>query len=133
MNIVFADTSYYIALTNSHDEHHRRAFDFTEEFAGRFVTTAWVITELANTFSSRVNRQCFLDLFRDLANDSRVAIVPPTQDLFDQGINLYARRLDKDWSLTDCISFVVMHQHALEDALTADHHFEQAGFRRLLA
>jgi predicted nucleic acid-binding protein len=52
--------------------------------------------------------------------------------LFDQGFELYARRLDKDWSLTDCISFVVMREHGLTHALTGDHHFEQAGFRILL-
>lgn len=132
MKTVFADTSYYIALTNSLDEHHRDAYDFTEGYAGGFVTTAWVLTGLANTFSRPVNRKWFLDLVHDLYNDPRVRIAPPTQDLFDRGIDLYARRPDKDWSLTDCISFVVMEEHGLQEAASADYHFEQAGFRCLL-
>jgi len=48
------------------------------------------------------------------------------------GLELYARRPDKSWSLTDCISFVVMTDRGLTEALTGDHHFEQAGFRALL-
>ena len=58
--------------------------------------------------------------------------MPPTLELLEQGMDLYARRPDKEWSLTDCISFVVMSQNGLEEALTGDHHFEQAGFRILL-
>lgn len=96
------------------------------------LTTAWGITELANTFSRPVNRQWFSELLNDLRNDPRVQIVPPTQELFDRGIDLYARRPDKDWSLTDCIFFVVMEEHGLQEAASVDHHFEQAGFRCLL-
>jgi uncharacterized protein len=59
-------------------------------------------------------------------------IVPPNQELFDEGIHLFAERPDKEWSLTDCISFIIMREYDLTDALTADHHFEQAGFRILL-
>ena len=47
------------------------------------------------------------------------------------GFDLYESRLDKDWSLTDCVSFAVMTQRGLTEALTADHHFEQAGFRAM--
>jgi len=52
--------------------------------------------------------------------------------LYQRGINLYAQRPDKEWSLTDCISFVVMSDRGITEALTGDHHFEQAGFRALL-
>lgn len=61
-----------------------------------------------------------------------MTIVPFSAELFDRGIAPYSERRDKDWSLTDCISFVVMQEHGLTDALTSDRHFEQAGFRRLL-
>ena len=60
-------------------------------------------------------------------------IVPASQDVFEQGVELFENRLDKDWSLTDCISFIVMRERGLTEALTGDHHFEQAGFRALLA
>lgn len=59
--------------------------------------------------------------------------MPPSRSLFDRGIELYNARDDKDWSLTDCISFVVMEEHGIKEALTGDRHFEQAGFRALLA
>lgn len=59
-------------------------------------------------------------------------IVPVNQALFDQGWVLYKQRPDKDWSLTDCISFVVMMRDAIIQAFTSDHHFEQAGFIKLL-
>jgi predicted nucleic acid-binding protein len=61
-----------------------------------------------------------------------VTIVPPSRQLFEQGIEFYGRRPDKAWSLTDCISFVVMDEQGIQDALTGDHHFEQAGYRALL-
>lgn len=61
-----------------------------------------------------------------------VIIVRCGDDLFEQGINLFRKRPDKEWSLTDCISFVVMQQHNVSEALTADHHFEQAGFAAIL-
>jgi len=92
------------------------------------VTTAWVIAELANAMCKAANRPYFLSLLRDLQSDRRIVIVPPTQELFDRGMELFAKRLDKDWSLTDCISFVVMEDHKLHDAATLDHHFAQAGF-----
>jgi predicted nucleic acid-binding protein len=81
---------------------------------------------------ARPNRALFCELYQDLAKERRVTIVPAAQDLFEQGIELFAKRPDKEWSLTDCISFIVMQEYELTDAVTADHHFEQAGFRILL-
>jgi uncharacterized protein len=132
MRRVFADTYFFIALLNPRDEHHAMAAQYTAEFSGRMVTTAWVLTELANTLAKAHNRSLFLALLNDLRSDPRVTIVPPAQNLFDRGLELYTRRPDKDWSLTDCISFDIMEQERLTEALTADHHFEQAGFAILL-
>jgi uncharacterized protein len=64
--------------------------------------------------------------------DAQVPVVPASQELFDRGFDLFARRPDKEWSLTDCISCAVMQEHGLSDALTSDHHFRQMGFRTLL-
>jgi predicted nucleic acid-binding protein len=61
-----------------------------------------------------------------------VAIVASSRELFRRGFDLYADRPDKEWSLTDCISFVVMTDRRITDALTGDHHFEQAGFVAIL-
>jgi len=67
-----------------------------------------------------------------LHGDANTVIHPAHHDLFQQGLTLYKRRPDKDWSFTDCISFAVMQAEGLTEALTADHHFEQAGFTALL-
>jgi len=64
--------------------------------------------------------------------DQSLTIVEANHELFEHGLDLFGNRPDKSWSLTDCISFVVMQAHGLTEALTADHHFEQAGFVRLL-
>ena len=77
-------------------------------------------------------RGCFLALHKQLLIDSTVTIIPASQELFDAGIELYSGRPDKSWPLTDCISFVVMKSYGLTDALTGDHHFEQAGFKALM-
>lgn len=132
MKPVFADTVYYLALINPRDQYARAATRFTAGFSGAFVTTAWVLTEVANSLARGPDRALFLDLYRDLADDHRVSIVPPSQDLFEQAIEFYAQRPDKEWSLIDCISFLVMREFRLTDALTADRHFEQAGFKILL-
>jgi len=78
------------------------------------------------------NRSAFLELL-DMLNDSPDArILGPTPELFERGVELFRQRPDKEWSLTDCISFVAMHEAGITEALTGDHHFEQAGFRALL-
>jgi uncharacterized protein len=132
MKPVFADTVYYLALTNPRDQYASVATKFTAAFSGRFVTTAWIMTEVANSLVRGSDRVLFCEIYRDLANDPRVIIVPPAEDLFEQGIELSAQRPDKEWSLTDCISFIGMREYGLSDALTADRHFEQAGFSVLL-
>jgi predicted nucleic acid-binding protein len=96
------------------------------------VTTCWVLTEVADALSAPKNRQSALDLISSLRRNPAVEVLAPDLDLFERGLDLYARRADKAWSLTDCISFVVMSDRGLTDALTGDHHFEQAGFRALL-
>jgi uncharacterized protein len=82
--------------------------------------------------ASHVKRQVFVKLHDVLRGDRRVEIAPATSEAFAEGIKLYADRPDKDWSLTDCISFIVMKERGIIEALTGDHHFEQAGFRAAL-
>jgi predicted nucleic acid-binding protein len=74
----------------------------------------------------------FIQLLADLQANPDITIVPCSDQLLRDGIQLYAQRPDKEWSLTDCISFVVMQQEGITEALTGDHHFEQAGFVALL-
>jgi uncharacterized protein len=132
VNRAFADTSYLLALVNWRDGLHDRAVAMTGAIPGPIVTTAWVITELLDAFSQPPSRSRVMTFVRDCYADPRFVVVPPTRQLFHAGMDLFERRDDKDWSLTDCISFVVMEEEELADALTADHHFRQAGFHILL-
>jgi uncharacterized protein len=127
----FADTFYFMALLNRRDSAHAKARSQSQG-PGRIVTTEYVLNELADAMASRQKRSSLVTLYRLLRSDRNVEIVPASTELFEQGIDLYAARPDKDWSLTDCISFVVMRDRQITDALTGDHHFEQAGFRVLL-
>ncbi len=132
MIAVFADTFYFLALVNPRDQAHARAVAYTATFQGRIVTTAWVLTEFADAMSDPRNRPEFLGTLNDLRNDPQVLIVPADTVLFNAGVDLYAARTDKHWSLTDCMSFVVMQQQGIVEALTGDRHFDQAGFKALL-
>jgi len=132
VNDVFADTFYFLSLLGPTDESHHKAIAATVGRTGRLVTTAWVVTELANALHRTSDRPAFLNTFAALRADDGVVLVPPDQALFDAGVDLYSHRSDKEWSLTDCISFVVMRERGIDEALTGDHHFEQAGFVALL-
>lgn len=132
MRTVFADSYYYLALLSRRDAGHRKAVQFSDRYRGQIVTTEWVLAEIADGLSAADKRHGFVALRSQLASDPAVTIVPATTELFQQGCELYEQRTDKDWSLTDCLSFVVMQSLGLTEALTADHHFEQAGFTALL-
>jgi len=129
----FADTHYYIALLNPSDSAHERAKILSDTLHGGHVTTMWVLAELANTLSVPRQRDVFIRLYDRLRDNPKIVIIPATQALVDRAVELYRHRPDKAWSLTDCTSFVVMREQGITDALTADHHFEQAGFHSLLA
>jgi hypothetical protein len=128
MSAVFADTSYFVALLNPRDDSHARAIELTRARPDLMYTTAWVLTELANVLSKTGDRERFVRTLTALRSDQRTIIIPPSEEMFEAGVDYYGRRPDKEWSLTDCISFIVMAERQITEAWTADHHFEQAGF-----
>ena len=132
MSACFADTYFFIALLFENDEAHAAAQTLAADLPGRMVTSTWVLTEVADALATPGRRERFLPFLRFLQSNPSVTIVPAEQGLFDRGTALYDERPDKAWSLTDCISFTLMQDHGLRDALTGDHHFEQAGFNILM-
>jgi uncharacterized protein len=131
VNAVFADTSFFLALLNKRDPLHERAL--AESKINRaLLTTEFVLLELGNACSRSEDHADFLALLAAMRASSRTTIVPLDSRLLQAGLDLFARRADKDWSLTDCISFAVMEEKKLRDVLTADHHFQQAGFHTFL-
>ena len=101
---------------------------------GTLVTTNWVLDELTGLLTSplRMDKRTQVGVLDGIRSDPSVRVVAIDAALEADAWQLWRTRLDKDWSLTDCASFVVMTRLRLADALTADHHFEQAGFVRLL-
>jgi len=131
--MVFADTSFYIAFTSPGDAWHGVAKTFAAGFRGTMVTTEFVLIELANALAVPRCRDVFVRYHAMLRRDPNTIVVPVSSEWVERGLALYADRPDKGWSLTDCISLAVMRDRGLTEALTSDHHFEQAGHRVLLA
>lgn len=129
---VFADTAFYIAFTNPHDDLHAVAANYAKGYFDEITTTEYVILELGNRLSRAEDKPAFLSLLSEIQSDPATTMIPADSSLLEKGLDLFANRLDKDWSLTDCISFVVMREGGISEALTGDHHFEQAGFVALL-
>ena len=132
MTPVFADAFYFFALLNEKDAAHETAKLFSFQTDAPYVTTAWVLTEVGDGCADVERRNLFLQLLEMLHESSDAKIIPASEELFERGVELFRQRPDKDWPLTDCISFVVMEDEGILDALTGDKHFEQAGFRALL-
>jgi uncharacterized protein len=132
MNAVFADTSFFVAVLSVRDVHHAAADRFSREFRGPIVTSRWILVEVANYFAASRYRPVAAQFVESVLADPLVECHPSDDASFASGWRLYCDRLDKEWSLTDYISFVIMQQRSIGQALTTDHHFEQAGFGILL-
>jgi predicted nucleic acid-binding protein len=126
---VFADTFALIAWLNPRDNAHAQVAAYLDSFTGRLVTTEWVLMEVADALSAPEARMTAVAFLHAVRADPLFEVVGYVPAVYRAGFDLFAARPDKAWSLTDCISFGVMKDHGLSDALTADHHFEQAGFR----
>ena len=132
MKEVFADAWFYIALLDADDQGHARAAAWLRSFDGAIVTTRWVLVESANSLAAPALRKAMADFLTRIESNPGVRIIGDSDGLYVRGLALYKARPDKAWSLTDCISFVVMGDEGLTEALTGDRHFEQAGFAALL-
>ena len=130
---VFADSYFYLAILSADDEGHSKAIDFSRGYHGQTITTEWVLMEVADALASPRTRGSVSILYQGLRNNPKVTIVPAEHISFERGMDLYCNRPDKGWSLTDCISFEVMREHGVTEALTGDRHFAQAGFTPVFA
>jgi uncharacterized protein len=124
---LFADSFYWIALLNPYDGFHASVQDYS---AGeRLVTSLAVQLEVLDAFSgSTYLRKLGGHFWEGCRENSNITVIPLDTPLLDQAVQLYQSRPDKTWSCTDCISFVIMRQRMIKLALTADQHFQQAGF-----
>jgi uncharacterized protein len=135
MTEIFLDTSFSIALSSVTDRNHVRAVQLANQIETdktRLVTTQAILLEIGNALSNQRHRVAAIQLLESLETDPSVEVVLFTNSLYKLAFNLFKQREDKEWGLVECISFIVMQDRGITDALTADTHFQQAGFRALL-
>ena len=134
MSPVFLDTGYLVAVEAVDDQHHSVAIKHWLQFLrnpAQLVTTSFVLDEAVTFFTSRGRHAKAIDLGRRLLSSPSVRLVHVDEDLLRAAFEYLERRPDKRFSLTDCISFVLMNRLGIQQALAFDAHFEQAGFTRI--
>jgi predicted nucleic acid-binding protein len=134
-NKIFVDTAAWIALLNTSDALHQSAKQVMHQLQQQqafLVTTDFVLLEVADALSAPAVRARTVAFISGLRHLNVLQILPVSQALLNQGWQLYSQRLDKEWGLTDCTSFVVMTQEQITIAFTSDRHFQQAGFIKLI-
>lgn len=135
MTEVFLDTSFAIALSSVTDQNYVRAVKLANQIETdrtRLVTIQAILLEIGNSLSKQKYRAAAIQLLESIEADPSVEVVLLTNSLYKLAFDVFKQREDKEWGLVDCISFVVMQDRGITDALTADTHFQQAGFRALI-
>jgi predicted nucleic acid-binding protein len=135
MRTIFVDTAYWVAQMNTNDQWHLKSLEIEQSlYTVEFITSELVLVEFLNYFCKfgMKTRQKVANATDDILIDFNIKVIWQTQELFKSGLKLYSDRLDKGYSLTDCVSMVIMKQLKLNEILTHDKHFSQEGFRILL-
>ena len=135
MKRLFADTVYWIALTNSFDQYHAKAVEVSSALGNcRLFTTEAVLTEFLNALADKGHRirAAAVEMVEAIRSNSQVTVIPQSRRAFSRSLVFYKARPDKGYSLTDCNSMLLMRERRLSEALTTDRHFEQEGFVALL-
>ncbi|OBQ09727.1 MAG: nucleic acid-binding protein [Anabaena sp. LE011-02] len=131
MRQIFADTFYWIALCNQRDQWHQQVVNFSQQLKGaKLVTSDAVLNELLNyyaQFGSEM-RLGISQRAREILRSKNIQVITHTREVFIEGLDLYANRLDKGYSLTDCMSMIIMERLKITEILTHDKHFTQEGF-----
>jgi predicted nucleic acid-binding protein len=134
MKSVFLDTGYIIALEAKDDQHHQVALKHWQSLLKslpRLVMTSYVFDEIVSFFNSRNQHAKAVEVGRRLISSPTIDFIHVDEYLFFEGWHYFEQHADKLYSLTDCISFVVMERLKIRKALAFDRHFVQAGFEKL--
>ncbi len=130
--MIGVDTGFFLALCQPRDALHPRAQAWAAAIAEPLLVTEYVLWETVNALSQPLDRPKVHALLRFVRAAPGYEVVPAGRELFERGLQLHEQRPDKEWSLTDCLSFVVMSDRGISRVLSHDHHYEQAGFEALL-
>lgn len=135
VNYVFADTFYWLAISSPTDQWRATVLRVVATLENlSIVTTEEVLTEFLAGMAGRgeYQRALAIRMVRSILADTTVTVLPQTHETFLDGLDLYERRIDKHYSLTDCISMNACRQQGITAVLTNDHHFPQEGFTALI-
>lgn len=131
MTPIFVDTAYLVALISPRDQLRENVLRIRNEFGDRrLVVTQSILVETLNYFAEfrRDLKQSAYRVVEKFLINPDIEVIEQTSDVFHAGMSLYVRRLDKGYSLTDCISMNVCRERGISEVLTHDDHFEQEGF-----
>ncbi|MGI0480404.1 type II toxin-antitoxin system VapC family toxin [Geminocystis sp. CENA526] len=131
MKKIFADTFYWVALINPEDDYHQEVLKLSYSLSEIiFVTTEEVLIEVLAFYSKSGYhlKQKTTTFINSILENSQIEVIKQTHESFTLGFKLYQQRLDKGYSLTDCISMNTMKQLKINEVLTHDVHFTQEGF-----
>ncbi len=134
MEAIFLDTSFLIALEASDDQNHDRAVDCWQQHTPELpdlVTTRWILDETATFFNTHGNHRKAVEIGERMQRSAVMNMLPVGDELFSAGWELFTKYQDKRFSLTDCVSFAVMHKSGIVKAFTFDTHFRQMGFQTI--
>jgi predicted nucleic acid-binding protein len=120
MKTVFADAFYFIARLNRRDQHHARVLAYSRTLHARLVTTDWVLVEVADALAKSECRARVREFILHVRQAPGCEVVSASRDVLDRALELYHQHADKEWTLTDCVSFVTMRDGGLAEALTQD-------------
>ncbi len=133
--LIYVDTSALIALVRKRDDFHKiilQTYKDRLDSSYHFITTDAVVLEIGNAFSSASKKPFALSIFQLIQQSSHWQCHPVDESLLEKSQHLFSQRMDKDWSLTDCMGIVVANEHQIQEIFTTDSHFTQAGFTILL-
>ncbi|NUO81464.1 type II toxin-antitoxin system VapC family toxin [candidate division KSB1 bacterium] len=131
-NRIFVDTLFVVAQINQCDQYHEVASALADQFEGYpLLVTDVVLLEIGNALARGFRKEA-VEVIENFLTAEEVKVARLTPALFELAFAEYKTFQDKEWGLIDCVSFVVMRQEGVSQALTFDHHFEQAGFQALM-
>lgn len=133
MKNLFLDTGYIIALEAADDQYHEIASKHWRSLTRSLpilISTTYIFDEIVTFFNNRDQHAKAVEVGNRLINSPSVTLIHVDETLFDEAWQYFKQHDDKSYSLTDCVSFVVMKQFGMQTALTFDRHFVQAGFEK---
>lgn len=128
---IFIDSSAFLALEDESDEHHAAALRFRDQelLSGHYelITTSYILDETLTLIRSRLGISASIAFSRKIRRSQVVRVLSVSQEVEEEALDLFEQYDDKNFSFTDCVSFVVMRELGIKEAFAFDEHFEQMG------